>query len=371
VSGGLRIGIDARAAVEVPAGRGTMVRELLHALDAAEGAHRYVLFARERWNGAALDERFSWRLHRNRDPAWNVRVGLSAAHTCDVFLSTNSYLTAWFTRVPAVVVICDLVSYHAELLPQRRARWIERATLPLAIRRAAALMAISQATAADLAGRFPSAAARITVTPLAASERFAAGGAGAAAVRARHGLDRAYVLGVGTLEPRKNLPRLIRAFAGLDPAVRSEHELVLVGPAGWETDETLAAIAGHQGLVRALGHVPDDDLPALYREATLFAYPSLYEGFGLPVLEAMVAGAPVLTSNRSSLPEVAGDAAFYVDPADEASIRDGLTRALTDRAERMHLSALGRERTRAFSWARFAEQTLAVCEGVAGYSRPR
>ena len=117
--------------------------------------------------------------------------------------------------------------------------------------------------------------------------------------------------------------------------------------------------------MHALGHVPDADLPALYRGAALFAYPSLYEGFGLPVLEAMTAGAPVLTSDVSSLPEVAGDAALYCDPLDEGSIRDGLERGLTDRAEAAALVRRGHERAALFSWDRFAAETLAVIEAAA------
>jgi hypothetical protein len=228
-----------------------------------------------------------------------------ASASCDVLLSTNSYLTAWATTIPTVVVVCDMVAFHPELLPQRRAALIERATLPLAVRRARTLAAISQATADDLIALQPAAAGKTVVTELAADARFATGGAPDAEVLARHGLTgRSYVLGVGTLEPRKNLPRLIEAFAALPDALRAEHELVLVGALGWDTDETLQAVERHRGLVRTLGHVPADDLPALYRGAAVFAYPSLYEGFGLPVLEAMTAGAPVLTSGVSSLPEV-------------------------------------------------------------------
>jgi glycosyltransferase involved in cell wall biosynthesis len=366
----LRIGIDARAVVEERGGRGTMVRELLLALDRADTPHRFELFARTPWDVPLSPERFSWRLIDAPDPRWNVAAGLTAHRACDVYVSTNSYLTVWFTRVPSVMVVCDLVAYHDEYRPQRRAKLIEKATLPLAVRRATAITAISHATADDLGGRFATARAKTTVTLLAADERFARGdGPPAAEVLARHGLTKPYVLAVGTLEPRKNLPALIAAFAALPPAVRDAHELVLVGAIGWDTDETLAAVAQHRSLVRQLGHVPDEDLAALYRGAALFAYPSLYEGFGLPVLEAMAAGAPVLTSNLSSLPEVAGDAALYVDPRDVGSIAGGLERGLTDRDAAAALAARGRERAAAFSWDRHAREMLDVIERAAAARR--
>jgi alpha-1,3-rhamnosyl/mannosyltransferase len=347
----VRIGIDARAATEVRAGRGTLVRELVRSLHEGDVDHQFVLAARERWD-EPLDERFSWWLDGSADPSWNVKVGATAHRRCDVFVSTNSYLTVWFLRVPSVMVVCDMVSFHDEYRPQRRAKIIERTTLPLAARRADVLAAISQAAADDLVAHFPRTAPRTVVTPLAADERFFSATAGD--VPARHGLGRPYVLAVGTLEPRKNLPALIEAFTCLPDT----HDLVLVGALGWDTGETQQAIARYPERIKALGHVSDEDLAGLYAGAALFAYPSLYEGFGLPVLEAMAAGAAVLTSNVSSLPEVAGDAAVLVDPRSVTAIRDGLHRGLADPPSG------GRERARTFSWARYAQQIVQACESA-------
>jgi glycosyltransferase involved in cell wall biosynthesis len=362
----MRVGIDARAAVEERGGRGTMVRELLRALARSDTTHAFELHAREAWDGAVLDGRFRWRLTPQADPWWNVRAGVTAHRSCDAFLSTNSYLTAWFTRVPTVLVVCDLVAFDDALAPQRRAKLIERATLPWGARRANAITAISQATADDLGRRFPETLRKTTVTPLAADPRFGADTAvPAGEIAARHGITGPYVLAVGTLEPRKNLPRLIEAFATLPADVRGDHVLALVGAAGWETAGTLRSITAHPELVHALGHVSDADLNGLYRGAAMFAYPSLYEGFGLPVLEAMTAGTPVLTSDVSSLPEVAGDAALYCNPLDVGSIRDGLARGLGDRDAAAALAVRGRERAALFSWDRYASETLAVIERAA------
>ena len=354
------IGIDARAATEVPAGRGRVVRELLRALARRDDGLSYVLYARSRWD-EPLDERFRWRLIDAPDPWWHVRAAAAARHD-DRFISTNSYLTAWLLRPPSTVLVYDLVPWVPAAHAQRRAARIERATIRPAIRRARSLVCISQATRTDLVARFPAAAGKAVVAPLAADARFFAtpGEDELAGLRARHGLRRPFVLAAGTLEPRKNLARLLAAYAGLPDAVREGHELVIVGPGGWEMEETLRAARAGGDDVRLLGHVSDADLALLYACCTAFAYPSLYEGFGLPVLEAMAAGAAVLTSNSSSLPEVGGDAVLYCDPLDTASIRAGLARLLEDPVAGADLGRRAAARARTFSWDRFADDVLAA-----------
>jgi glycosyltransferase involved in cell wall biosynthesis len=208
------------------------------------------------------------------------------------------------------------------------------------------------------------------VIQLAADERFATAhdAAQLTAAAARHGLEPGgYVLATGTLEPRKNLLRLIRAHAKLPPDLRAAHPLLLVGPRGWETAEILAAAGRDERAVRLAGYVPDDELAALYAGCTVFCYPSLYEGFGLPVLEAMAAGAPVITSNLSSLPEVAGDAAVYVDPLDERAIGAALERLLRSPEERSRLAAAGPQRAAGFSWSRCAAQIADDLEELVGH----
>ncbi len=293
----LSIGIDARAAVEVPAGRGRLVRELLRALAEREdeGRQRYVLYARERWREQPLDERFQWRTIDARDPWWHVRAARAANRECDVFLSTNSYLTGWLLRIPDVPIVYDLVPFEPALLPNRRSAVIERLTLGRSARRAAALLAISEATAQALAARFPATAARTVVAPLGV------------AATLDSPLDQAeaaelpppgFVLAVGTLEPRKNLPRLVEAYRSLNGELTARHQLVVVGARGWQTGETLEALRSLGERCTMLGYVSDAALAELYRRCAVFCYPSLGEGFGLPVLEAMAAGAAVLTFER-------------------------------------------------------------------------
>ena len=177
----------------------------------------------------------------------------------------------------------------------------------------------------------------------------------------RLGLEKPYLLCTGTLEPRKNLPRLIAAFASLPRSLRERFDLVLAGARGWNEAETFAAVHAHAGLVRTLGYVEDADLRALYRRAEAFAFPSLGEGFGLPVLEAMTAGTPVLASDLPVLREVGGDAALYADPHSVEALSAGLADLLGDEAQRTRRSGWG-TRAPQFSWRRTAAETLAAVE---------
>ncbi len=360
----LRIGIDARAATEEGAGGGRVVRELLRALAAREDGHAYRLYTRTAWS-QPLDARFGWRAIGARDPLWHARVAAVASRECDVFLSTNSYLTAWLVRIPVAPMVFDLVGFDPALRPQRRAGLIERVTLGPAVRRSEALIAISQATADELVRHFPRAQPKVVVVPLAAAPSLAAPATHLPAGVPHDG----FVLAVGTLEPRKNLPRLVAAYRRLPAALQAAHPLVITGRLGWEVGETLAALEALGDRAVRTGFVPDDELALLYERCALFAYPSLGEGFGLPVLEAMAAGAPVLTSDRSSLPEVGGDAAVYCDPTDERSIAEALAGLLGDPRRRRLLRAAGRRRAAEFSWDRTAAGVLDVLTSIAPAAR--
>jgi alpha-1,3-rhamnosyl/mannosyltransferase len=167
-----------------------------------------------------------------------------------------------------------------------------------------------------------------------------------ARVRARYQLKREFVLSIGTIEPRKNFKTLVDAYRSLPASLQEEFDLVVAGPMGWADPETAASVQS----VRYLGYVPERDIAALTAAATVFAYPSLYEGFGFPVAQAMAAGVPVLTSQVSSLPEIAGDAAVLVDPRSQSEIRTALDRLLSHPDLRARLSARGRERAGEFHW---------------------
>jgi glycosyltransferase involved in cell wall biosynthesis len=343
-------GIDARAATEEPAGGGRYVRELLTALAGLGGDERYELWSREPWDGGPREQRFVWRRVGAPDPLWHALVALRASRSCDAYLSTNSYLTAWGLRVPCAIVVFDLISFVEPQWAQPRAARIEKATIGRAVRRADRIVCISEATRGDLLTVHPEAAERARVVPLAAGAAFGADGP-------RAERERPYVLTVGTLEPRKNLELLIDAWASLPESARGDHELLIVGPRGWQEEAILRRAGGRSGDVRVLGLTPDPELAALYRGCTLFAYPSLYEGFGLPVIEAMACGAPVVTSNASSLPEVAGDAARLVDPHSLDELAAAIAELLGDEGARRELARLGPAQAASYSWERTARET--------------
>ena len=238
--------------------------------------------------------------------------------------------------------------------------------LPRFCAAATLVIADSEATRQDLLRCYALPPAKVRTVPLGVEPRFRPQEprAARALVAAQYGLTGSYLLFVGTLEPRKNLRRLLLAYRRL-LQVRGGAAcppLVVAGAPGWWTDVLHRAVRrlGLEARVRFLGRVPDEHLPALYSTATVFVYPSLYEGFGLPPLEALACGAPVITSNCSALPEVVGDAALQVDPRDVAALADALDRLLSDEQTRQVLASRGPAQAAQFTWARTAAATVAV-----------
>jgi glycosyltransferase involved in cell wall biosynthesis len=222
--------------------------------------------------------------------------------------------------------------------------------------RAAGLIAVSQNTRADAVRLLDIDADRIHVIyPGIADSYFTAQPRPAA---------RPYVLYVGSIEPRKNLGALLNAWAAMRPAVREAHDLLIAGPEGWAQQETMDRLRRGENGVRYLGYVPEAELPGLMAGASVFAYPSLYEGFGFPVAQAMAARVPILTSNVSSLPEIAGASAVLVDPRSEAEIRGGLERLLTSPSLRTNLARQGAVRAAEFRWDVCARKSLEFFHGV-------
>jgi glycosyltransferase involved in cell wall biosynthesis len=271
-------------------------------------------------------------------------------------------------RLPASVVTIHDLGYHhiPQAHPWRQRLYLEWSTRWSA-RAATAVIVISAATAGDLHRFYATPLGKVHVVHEAAPAPSAVSAEAVAAVRARYGLTRPYALFVGTLQPRKNLARLGAAYAALVQAGQADFDLVLAGGAGWLSGDLLAALDALSlgPRLHRLGFVPDAELPALYAGARLFCFPSLYEGFGLPVLEAQSYGAPVMTANRSALPEIAGDAALYVDPTDVDAIAAAMLRLSQDAALRQQLIAAGHENVKRFSWSKAAAETLAVLETAA------
>jgi len=223
------------------------------------------------------------------------------------------------------------------------------------LQRADGLIAVSENTRQDAIRLLGIAPDRIrTIHSGVAEEYFHA----APAARAKP-----YALYVGTIEPRKNLATLLDAWALLKPSMRAEFDLLIAGPRGWSSDSTLARIEQE---ATYLGYVPEADLPGLTAGATAFVYPSLYEGFGFPVAQAMAAGAPVITSNNSCLPEIVGDAAILVDPRSASEIAATLTRLFESEALRTDLRTRGKKRAELFRWEKCATESINFFRSVCG-----
>lgn len=288
-------------------------------------------------------------------------------------LHSLAYVSPLFIRVPAIVTVYDLsfFLYPAYFRPLHRLYL--RLGTRRALRQANRVIAISHSTKRDLVHLLNVPAEKIDVIPPGVEAHFFANGSSAPAQGASlpRPLDDPYVLFVGTREPRKNIPTLIRAFAQAKRAARLPHRLVLVGGRGWLDEPITRAIrdTASEGDIIFPGFVSHKDLPQWYRCADAFVYPSQYEGFGMPVLEALAAGVPVITSNVSALPESAGDAALLIDPRNPDEIADALVRVLTDGALCQELRRRGPQWARTFTWARAAEQTAQCYRRVLGMAR--
>lgn len=271
----------------------------------------------------------------------------------NAYVSTVSYIVPVLLgrSVKTIPIVHDLIAFHNEP-HDRKATLIERLTLKRALTSAQHVCTVSETTRADLLARFPQITAT-KVTPIFAAPH------GDAGILKR---NEEIILCISTLCPRKNQLRLIQAYASLPDDVKKKYSLVLVGARGWQ-DEDIMSLVEHTPEVEWKNYLADAEIEKLYERCAVLAYPSLYEGFGLPIVEAMRRGIPVLTTNAGSMKEVAGNAAVLVDATDTASIAEGLEKLLTDSSLRKNLSAEGPKRAAMFTWKRTVDLFLASLKG--------
>ena len=367
----IRVAIEASAVPARLTGAGVYVARLLAAMASREDVEAEVFCAP---GAAAALAAPGLRLHpvaaaragRPARIAWTQLLAGRAARAAGAdLLHGVHYELPLAARLPAVVTVHDLTLLtNPEWHEPGKVRYFGWA-LRRAVRVARRVLCVSATTGRDLADRLGVAPERIDVTRLGTDLR-PAGEAEVAALRRRLGLDGPYLLGLGTVEPRKDLPTLVRAFAAL--AAELPHRLVLAGLAGWGQGALAAAVAdsGVADRVLLCGYLPEADKAALFTGADVFAYPSRYEGFGLPVLEAMACGTPVVTTTGGSLPEVAGDAATLVEPGDAAALAAAIAKLATDPAAQKDAADRGRRRAAAFTWERCADLTAAAYARATG-----
>lgn len=378
MSAPLRVGLSAtvlyhRASLRGMDGIGAYTRAMLRYLGQAPGitvlpmvmgpiARRHLPAGVTRYPGPA---RLAAGLSVVRWPLYTGEVGLRAP--VDVFFSTD-HRVPHASTIPVCATVHDAIPLSHPEWANPRLRRTKNLLLRRAMRGADHVIAISHAMLPDLVEHYGIARAHITVIPHGVDaewfERHSA--AELEAIRARHALGARYFLFVGTLQPRKNVERILLAYASLPRQIRDEYQLVVVGKVGWSAGDLVADLRKQAGAgrVRWLARVPDADLRPLYQAASAFVFPSLYEGFGLPVLEAFASGVPVVTSNVTALPEVSGGAALEVDPLRVEAIADAMRQVAEDSALAAALRARGIARAREFSWERSAARTAAVLRAM-------
>lgn len=291
----------------------------------------------------------------------------------DIFFTPTHYAPR-FCPTPSVVSIMDLSYVHFPQMFRGSDLYQLKNWTSYSVRNAQRILTISEASKNDIIEYYHLKSKKVVVTypgikvnpsaSLRARSQMSKVKSANQNLKGKYGIEGEYILFVGTLQPRKNVARLIEAFSQLSSKSLT---LVIVGKKGWLYEEILAAPKkfGIEGKIKFLDYVPDEDLPSLYQNALCFVLPSLYEGFGLPVLEAMSHGCPVVTSNVSSLPEAAGEAAVYVDPESVKSIKEGIEKVVKDKTLRENLIKKGYEQVKKFSWEKCALETLKVLEEVA------
>jgi glycosyltransferase involved in cell wall biosynthesis len=366
---GVLFGIDSHSAEREGEGNSTYSRNLISALFATGGDDDFALFAGNRDHPfyRSLPSRGRSRIMRIGQGRGLARLAWTLARAASrerVDVLHVQYAGPLGYHGPLVVTVHDLAFLHVPESFPPALRVALRVLVPRSVARASRIITVSEFSCRDIVARYAIRPEKITVIPLGVDARFHPLAVGAATpVLARYGLRPGFLFSLGRLNRRKNLERLLQAYAraraGGAPAV----PLVIGGKPDYGID---AVLPGGRPLtesvdgVRWMGPIPDADLPAFYSGAAGFIYPSLFEGFGLPVLEAMACGTPLVTSDRAALPELIGDAGLSVDPENVEVLAEAMTRILTDHALVADLRRRGLERSRRFSWEETAKRTLAV-----------
>ena len=367
----VRIGIDARKLHDF--GIGTYIRNLLRGLARLDRETEFVVLSRpaDRETLASLGENFRAvpETAGNYSFAEQIRIPLALRREGVTLFHAPHYVLPPLVPCRSVVTIHDCIHLmFPQYLPNRLALAYARGAIELAARRATRVLTVSESSKRDILRFVDVPAAKIDVIYNAYDERFGVEPREEEVVRVRerYQLHDQFVLYAGNVKPHKNLQRLIEAFHLLRQRGLSNLKLVLIGDEISKYAALRRAVHHHQlhKYVRFLGYLPEETLAVMYRLAGVFVFPSLYEGFGLPPLEAMASGTPVVTSNVSSLPEVTGDAAVLVDPYDPTAIADGIERVLTNEALRRDLGRKGVARAKQFSWERSVHRVREIYDEV-------
>ena len=363
----MKIGIDIRSVMRRNTGKGTYTFNLVRALLALDHENEYTLYC----NSISGDTAEMMALSNVK----HVHIKLIHTHALlwhfavirdfkraggELFFAPTSYIIPAFLprKIASVITVHDLVAFLHPHLHESKATILEHLFFRMALRKTKHVIAPSEHTKKDLMRLFDCAEEKITVTPLGVDEKYMEDGKWKTEdVKKKYNLPENFILTVGGLEPRKNNALLIDAVVELSKKY-TDLKLVIVGGQGWRSHATKKKIRAAKDVVIHIENCDTKDLPAFYRLAKMFAFPSLYEGFGLPPLEAMASGCPVICSNVASLPEVCGDSALAFDPYDKKALTAAIEKLLNDEKARAELIERGKKQAAQFTWKRTAEKTL-------------
>lgn len=367
----MKIGIDARPTQGRFTGDATYWRGLIEGLSRLESDDRFVLYLDARLPDPKIPACASFQLRKLYAPTWRIWSALtfpSAMREDGVQIAHVQYTIPPLMPCPVITSIHDIsFKRHPEFF-----RLQNRLILDMGVRysakKAARILAISECTKKEILSLYHMPESRVDIVYPGVDAQFVPidREAARATVRKKYGISQPFVLTVGVIQPRKNLPRLLEGFAQFKLQHESDHKLVIVGKYGWKESNLLRRIdeLGIGDEVIITGYAPYGDLPLFYNAADVFVYPSVYEGFGLPPLEAMACGTPVITGNRSSLPEVVGEAGIMVDPYDPDAFADAVWKVSSSESLREEMSANGLIQAQKFSWDAMARRMLEIYHAV-------
>jgi glycosyltransferase involved in cell wall biosynthesis len=364
----MNIAVDAREMVGSIAGKGRYVAELVKALGEIDTDNHYFLYTKQ-----PITEKLPKNMEQvtigglpGLRQLW-LAIDAKRRNAAVLFAPTG-YLPVVFSMIPTVATIHDLAIFVTkDAKPALKTYLAETLLMRFAVSKSSHIVAVSESTKRDLVKTFGTTNAKITTTPLGYDQKvYTTKAEGDQKILDEYKIKPGYLLFVGTLEPRKNIVGILNAYNKLPTELQDKHKLVIGGKKGWFYEEIFATVTelGLENNVVFLGRVPDEHLPALYRQAKIFLFPSFYEGFGLPPLEAMGCGTPVIVANNSSLPEVVGEAGSKVDPYNAGSIKEAIVTLLTDKELYNKRKELVVAQAKKFTWQRTAELTLKTFEKV-------
>jgi len=365
----MRIAFDIRGIEGDRGGKGIWTANVLKSILNNDRENEYYLYTNKDWKNI-------YKHHPNvhvmrvwgKGIIWHWRFYRSLLkNRVDVLIATESYIVPFMhdpEQLKVALVIHDLVAFKSPAKHQKRATWIERTTLRSAVKKANWIFTVSQYTKKDLIERYPKLrlSDKITVVYAGVRDTFLrkVDPNRIIEVQRRYNLDPDYMMMAGTLEPRKNIIGALEAYSLISPFNQQRYRFVIAGKKGWYYKKIFQKVKELKLIsrVKFLEYIPDEDLAVLMQGARIFLFPSFYEGFGLPILEAMANGVPVLASRVSSIPELGVDAVHYADPKDSVDIADGITQLLDNEEYCKSLRDKGFEQVKKYSWGRTANLIL-------------